>query len=107
MDRTTSTYNSTGRYITISRCSGWFGIYYELWARGESDDTPLWLQLYGSEETTFDFNELSGKLGLSIYDWNYFPVMLKTGLDYEQVLVDVVAQLQHIADAIKAVTPAT
>ena len=76
----TSTYNSTGRYITISRCSGWFGIYYELWARGESDDTPLWLQLYGSEETTFDFNELSGKLGLSIYDWNYFPVMLKTGL---------------------------
>ena len=94
------TYNSRGRYITVSGNNGWFGIYYPLWAEGGSDDTPLWLRL--PEASPDLLNKISSQLGLRVAWASYFPIRLKTGIERDEVLTDVVAQLQAIAEVIQA-----
>ena len=93
------TYNSRGRHITVLGNSGWFGIHYPLWAEGESDDTPLWLRLEVSPDL---LNKISSQLGLRAAWTNHFPIYLKTGVERDEVLDDVVNQLQAIAEVIQA-----
>ena len=94
-----STWNSNGRYITISGATaGWFGIHYSLWAARGNDDTPLWLQLGGASPDLL--NKISARLGLRA-SGNYFPILLKTGVERDAVLDDIVSQLKAIAEVIQ------
>ena len=94
--------NSSGWYFGLPGTEGspWFGIYYDLWARGDCEETPLWLQLRGSRRGVL--NEVERVLGLQATDDINFPVRLKTGVSYEELLGDVVAQLRLIVDTIEA-----
>ena len=94
--------NSSGWYFGIPDTEGapWFGIYYDLWARGDCEETPLWLQLRGSRRAVL--NEVERVLGLQATDDINFPVRLKTGVSYDELLEDVVHQLKLIVDTIEA-----
>lgn len=94
----TGTWNSNGRYITVSGIAAWFGIYYPLWGSGNCDDTPLWLQL--REASPDLLNKISARLGLRASS-NYFPIFLKTGVERDAVLDDIVSQLKAIAEVIQ------
>ena len=100
-----NSYNSTGWWLRISgaRAQAWFGVYLDLWARGECEDSPLWLQLYDSGPEVL--GEVGSMLRMQATDRTYFPVRLKTNALYEDVLEDVVRQLRRIADAIEAAAP--
>ena len=78
----------------------WFGIRYDLWAKGNCEETPLWLQLDGSRRAVL--NEVERVLGLQATDDINFPVRLKTGVSYEELLEDVVDQLKLFVDTIEA-----
>ena len=79
----------------------WLGVNHERWA--ESADTPLWLRLWtltGSSE-----DEIARKMNVQIVEGIYdsgknswIPIHLKTGLDYDEVLDDVVFQLKKIRE---------
>ena len=99
MGYVTGTWNSNGRYITISGIDGWFGIYYPLWGSGNCADTPLWLQLRGASPGLL--NKISARLGLRA-SGNYFPILLKTGVEEAAVQADIVSQLEAIAEVIQA-----
>ena len=96
---------SAGWYLRISdrRVASWFGIYHKLWARGASEDTPLWLRLYWVSPDIL--GKISAELESRVSEENYFPIHLKTGVEYDDVLGDVVRQLRAIADVIRANTP--
>ena len=97
--RMSSDTDKTGRPVGVSGIRAWIGIHYPLWAQGESDDTPLWLQL----ETSPDLlNKISTQLRLRVAWTNHFPIHLKTGVEWDDVLADMVSQLQAIAEVIKA-----
>ena len=68
--------------------------------KGECEETPLWLQLRGSRRAVL--NEVERVLGLQATDDINFPIRLKTGVSYEELLGDVVAQLRLIVDTIEA-----
>ena len=92
-----------GRYFQFSVVEGalWFGVNHDLWATGE--DTPLWLW-FGSSI----LEKWRARLQLRLYDeWDgaWSPIHLKTGVEYREVLDDVVSQLKAIASRIKAATP--
>lgn len=99
MGSISNTSESCGRYVTISGIRAWFGIHYPLWAEGGSDDTPLWLRLEVSPDLV---NKISSQLGLRAAWTNHFPIYLKTGVERDEVLAAVVAQLQAIAEVIQA-----
>lgn len=88
---------SSGWYLRISgsREAAWFGIHHDLWARGDCEETPLWLQLYESSAAVR--SEVERGLELEATDDFNFPVFLKTGVLYEEILADVVCQLKRIA----------
>ena len=92
----------SGWYFGIPDTEGapCFGIYYDLWARGDCEETPLWLQLRGSRRAVL--NEVERVLGLQATDDINFPVRLKTGVSYNELLEDVVDQLNLIVDTIEA-----
>ena len=97
--------NGAGWWLRISgaRAQGWFGVHLDLWAWGECEDSPLWLQLYDASPAVL--SEVGSRLGLQVTDGTYFPVRLKTNALYEDMLSDVVLQLRHIADAIEGAAP--
>lgn len=95
--RMASATNNTGRPIGISGTNAWIGIHYRLWSEGDSDDTPLWLLLYASPDLV---NKISARLGLRALE-GYFPIRLKTGVEEDAVLDDIVAQLKAIAEVIQ------
>ena len=88
-----------GRYLRFSGLDGdfWFGVNHERWAG--SGDTPLWLRVCDRTEVNMD--EIGRELKVRVQD-EWIPVRLKTGVEYEEVLNDVVSQLKAIARIIGA-----
>ena len=97
--------SGTGYWLRISgaRIPAWFGVYLDLWARGDCEDSPLWLQLYDSTPAVLD--AVASELGLQVTDEYCLPVRVKTNALYEDMLADVVHQLRRIADAIEVAAP--
>ena len=83
-----------GRYIRLHGAVVWFGVNTVQFEK--TGDTPLGVNpasaLRGIRA------EIADKLGLQESDW--FPVTLKRGVEYPEMLDGVVASLKHIADAI-------
>ena len=95
--------SSSGWYLrfTDSGQFAWFGVFYELWARADCEETPLWVQLAGCGPAAL--NAIEKALGVKAKDDINIPVFLSTGDLYEHVLEDVVSQLKRISDALKGV----
>ena len=83
-----------GRYLRFSGLDGdfWFGVNHERWAG--SGDTPLWLRV--CDRTGVNMDEIGRELKARVQD-EWIPIRLKTGMEYEEVLNDVVSQLKAIA----------
>ena len=87
-----------GRMLDLARHRVWFGVYYDLWARGNCDDTPFWIQFDGWERR--EVSLVTGNLGVETSDDEYIPVHMKVGVKLQAVIDDVVCQLKRIAKAI-------
>ena len=88
-----------GRYFSFICVSGycWFGVNHERWARNE--DTPLWLWVHGDLQSKIA--DIGRELGVDVHD-DWVPIRLKRGVEYEEVLDDVVCQLKTIARVVEA-----
>ena len=77
-----------GRYFRFAGVRGyfWFGINYVSWARRE--DTPLWLRR-SHDKNGWELDDNSPK--------NWFPIHIKTGVEYHEILDGVAAQLKEKA----------
>ena len=86
-----------GRYFYLVGVRGdfWFGINLHMWAR--SGDTPLWLWHRSNR------NRDGWRLSAGGVYW--FPIRLKSDVEYHEVLDDVASQLKEIAKTFGANPP--
>ena len=97
---------SYGRYFTFAGYEAWFGVHYDLWSRGDCEDTPFWLWLHGLRQNNpATIAAIETGLELKVYDNYYVPIQLKSGVIGEAIVDHIVCQLERIADIIKANTP--
>lgn len=86
-----------GRYFRFSGLSEsswlWFGVNHERWAG--SGDTPLWLHVVG-DGIDVNMDEIGRELNVQVHD-RWVPIHLKAGVEYPEVLDDVVSKLKVIA----------
>ena len=80
---------------------------YEQWAKTGS--TPLWLRFWHDRQR--DIDAIRGHGGVE-YTWSpgnhmWIPLRLQTGVEYSDVLEDVVAQIERVRDIVLPVTEAT
>jgi len=87
----------------------WYGIDFGIWI--ESGITPFWICPIHSEGSSdwmngkFDFESVChifSDMDINTnYDYPYIPIRLKTGVDKEDILTDIVNQISYIADILK------
>ena len=82
-----------GRYCDFGDGAGkcWFGVSHERWAR--DGDTPLWLKLVNA-------GEIGKRLNVPTRD-QWIPIHPKQGVEYAEVLDDVVHQLKVISGIVR------
>ena len=86
------------RFIGIAVPSSiWIGVNHERWANDA--DTPLWLAVSGCSQVIMD--GISRALNVQVYD-EWVPIHLKTGVEYTDILDDVVSQLKKISEVLEA-----
>ena len=83
-----------GRYIRLHGGVVWFGVNTVQFEK--TGDTPLWVNPASALRDVRA--EIADKLGLQESGW--FPVTLKRGVEYPEMLDGAVESLKHIADAI-------
>lgn len=94
-----------GRYFHIGRNSAWayawlgvdYDVDYELWK------TPIWIQ-FDDAETAMRLNEILKRLGRNDRDVH---LCLRTGVEYKEVLKDLVNQLCELADRLAPASEAS
>ena len=95
-----------GTYFTFAGYEAWFGVHYNLWSKGDCEDTPFWLYLYRLRQNNpAAITEIETRLERKFYDNYYVPINLKSDVIGEAIVDDIVSQLKAIADIIKAATP--
>lgn len=90
LNRARQTYGY-GRYMKLSNAEVWFGVNRDLWA--ENGETPLWLHVGIGAEANM---ERIGSALDSQARGRWVPIHLKPGVEYEEILDDVVSQLKTI-----------
>ena len=88
--------------LSSSDLEFWFGVNHEKWAG--SGDTPLWLNCQWLISPGVNLDELGRQLNVQIQD-NWLPIYIKTGVEYDEVLEDVVSQLKKIDKIVSALLP--
>lgn len=92
-----------GRAFQLGGAKAWFGLNGDLWS--SKGDTPMWLILEDVSLSQVP-NEMQDKYRFLPNGARFdIPVYLKTSVDYDVVLADVVSQLREIADAVKITAP--
>ncbi len=93
-----------GRYFRFSGVSGdwWFGINHDLWAT--SGDTPLWLSYWPQVDR--NLSELLDQARYQV-EGRWVAILLKNGVEYDEVLDDVVRQLQATGEAVRSAANTT
>ena len=99
-----------GRYLRFSdvETTFWFGINHYVWAKRE--DTPLWLGLYYDNWNKVNMDAVGRELDAQVVEADWFrwvPIRLRTGVEYDDVLDDVTAQLRRIGAIVSGQTAAT
>ena len=84
-----------GRYLLLFGAGAWFGVNFDLWAKAQMPETPLWLQFSEWEGTTVGLDEIRRALQLPS-GVQEFPISLPLGVEEGAVLDAVVAQLEGI-----------
>lgn len=91
-----------GRYFHFSgvRSDFWFGINHDMWA--SNGDTPLWLSI-----GMYDIVEIQEAISRSLnvrVEGKWVPIFPKLGVEYPEVLDDVVSQLKVIAELLRPIS---
>ena len=102
--RATSQRYGYGTFFRLSESNVdfWFGINHERWAG--SGDTPLWLNCQWLNCPGFNLDEIGRQLNVQSQD-DWLPIHLKPGVEYDEVLDDVVSQLKKIDELVSALPP--
>lgn len=89
----TSQWYGYGRYFRFSGPDGhyWFGINHERWAA--KDDTPLWVRI--SDSVKISTRDVAKALKVKVED-RWIPIHISVGVEYDDVIDSVVAQLKAI-----------
>ena len=97
------------QYMAVAGFNTWFGVNFPYWAKYE--ETPLW---FGFQESAWEHeDDIVRKLG-SLCDEDHprykseegiIPIHLKVGVEYDEVVDDVVRQLADIARLLQAPVP--
>ena len=87
--------------LTESSVEFWFGVNHVRWT--ESGDTPWWLNCQWWNRQGFNLDEVGWQLNVQLQD-DWLPIHLKTGVEYNEVLDDVVSQLKKV-DELASVLP--
>ena len=97
----TSLRHGYGRYLRLVGTNDiwWFGINHDLWATAR--DTPLWLAYWPQVER--NLAELLDQARYPV-EGRWIAIRLKTGVEYDEVLNDVVRQLREIGEAVRSAT---
>lgn len=74
-----------GRYLRIGSKEAWLGVNCKLWAQEGKEQTPIWIQ----------------------FDDDARPLPLRPGVEYEEVLKDLVNQLCELADRLAPASEAS
>ena len=100
--RATPQWYGYGRYVRFSGVEGyfWFGVNHEQWA--EHGDTPLWLSVGGRIQICME--DIGKELNVQVQDC-WVPIHPKVGVEYAEVLNDVVSQIKIIAKVVGAHLP--
>lgn len=82
-----------GRYFRFPETKGvlWFGINHERWA--EKDDTPVWVRVLNRVE--INMGDIAKDLNVRVED-RWIPIHVAVGVEYDDVIDDVVSQLKVI-----------
>ncbi len=88
-----------GQFWQISGMEGWFGVFYDLWARGDCPDTPFWLELYDCPHSVLD--EIDKRMGVRTIEEMRIPIYISVGLERQEIVDLVVAQLEAISKVIE------
>ncbi len=94
------------QYMMVAGLSTWFGVNYYFWRNYET--TPLWFGFNPSawkhkERILQSLEPIRWKdPSQFIEDDEIIPIRLKTGIDYENVVNDVVGQLAYVAELLKS-----
>ena len=80
----------------------WFGMSFEQWTM--TQETPLWIYCWRSRRRSIA--EVTDQSRFRIYGV-WIAIHLKTGVEYDEVLDDVVRQLREIGDVARSATNAT
>ena len=91
--RATPQWYGYGRYFRFPGVDGdfWFGINHEQWSK--NGHTPLWLNVDGRLE--FNMERIGEALDAQVQG-RWVPIHLKTNVQYEEILDDVIRQLRTI-----------
>ena len=88
--------------LSESKIDFWFGINHERWAG--SGDTPLWLNCQWLNCPGFNLDEVGKQLNVQSQD-DWLPIHLKPGVEYDEVLDDMVSQWKKIDELVRALPP--
>jgi hypothetical protein len=91
----------------------WFGVYETLWAEPKAENTPLWTWVAGRDPAKdgLDQAQLDGlrdTLGLRLHhdsDGWWAPIHLRAGLDKDQLVAHIAAQLKNIREVLTGSMP--
>ena len=88
------------RFVGLDKAF-WFGVNHELWAR--KGNTPLWITDYDHDRKRMDV--IAKALNVEAHD-NWVPIHPKLGVEYDQVVEDVVSKLKVVAETVRSDPPA-
>ena len=102
-----------GRYVQVAGSVGWFGIGLDWWGRGTYPDTPLWLyfeppkgaatnSLHQTREALDPLTRMDPPQCIDEPNAILVPIVIPTGVEYDEVLDAVVHQIQRVSELIKA-----
>ena len=96
-----------GRYVALSGVINfWLGVNYDLWAT--TGESPMWLCVPSSASSILDEIERNLKIKVQSNEgesWNWVPIRLEPGKEFDEVRDSVVSQLEAIAEVINNANP--
>ncbi len=87
-----------GQFCQISGVGSWFGVYYSLWARGDCEETPFWLELDNCPYSLL--SEIENTLNVKTVNDKSIPIRLKLGVERQEIVDSIVDQLVTISQII-------
>ena len=88
-----------GQFCQISGVGSWFGVYYRLWARGDCEETPFWLEVDNCPHSILA--EIDNQLNVKTVNNKSIPIRLKLGVERQEIVDSIVDQLVIISQIIR------